>query len=237
MFKKILGVSLTSVLFVTGMSPALAKKNKVPSIAKKTVVWVYAQSKNAASAESYRLPIKNRAKDMKITGKNVQVDGTRYTIATSNKNFTAYYDSQMDQYGLGIYAPGKVSDALVGQKGTVKFNVVINHHTYPMKTSFTVKKNPGLVKYLKVNGKNVLARFKENKYSDYGLDMKLANKKVNITYKVLYPNKDYGVRVLREKGKDFDWKQNTVLKKGDLIIVSVMAPGWLKAAGYAIRVK
>lgn len=134
---------------------------------------------------------------MKITGKNVQVDGTRYTIATSNKNFTAYYDSQMDQYGLGIYAPGKVSDALVGQKGTVKFNVVINHHTYPMKTSFTVKKNPGLVQYLKVNGMN----------------MKLANKKVNITYKVLYPNKDYGVRVLPEKGKDFNWKQNTVLKK------------------------
>ena len=218
MFKKIIGVSLTSALFVTGMSPALAKENKVPSIAKKTVVWVYTQSQNDAEAESYRLPIKNRTKDMKLTGKNVQVDGTRYTIATSNKNFTAYYDSQMAKYGLGIYASGKVSDALVGQKGTVKFN-------------------PGLVKYLKVNGKNVLSQFKENKYSDYGMDMKLANKKVNITYKVLYPNKDYGVRVLREKGKDFDLKKNMVLKKGDLIIVSVIAPGWLKAAGYAIRVK
>ncbi len=237
MFKKIIGMTLTSVLFVTGISLALAKENKVPSIAKKTFVWVYTQSQSDASAESFRLPIKNRTKDMVLTGKNVQKEGTRYTIATSNKNFTAYYDSQMAKYGLGIYASGKVSDALVGQKGTVKFNVVINHRTYPMKTSFTVKKNPGLVKYLKVNGKNVLSRFKENKYSDYGMNMKLANKKVNITYKVLYPNKDYGVRVLREKGKDFNWKQNTVLKKGDLILISVMAPGWLKAAGYAIQVK
>ena len=208
MFKKIIGMTLTSVLFVTGISPALAKENKVPSIAKKTFVWVYTQSQSDASAESFRLPIKNRTKDMVLTGKNVQKEGTRYTIATSNKNFTAYYDSQMAKYGLGIYASGKVSDALVGQKGTVKFNVVINH-----------------------------SRFKENKYSDYGMNMKLANKKVNITYKVLYPNKDYGVRVLREKGKDFNWKQNTVLKKGDLILISVMAPGWLKAAGYAIQVK
>ncbi len=237
MFKKIIGVSLTSALFVTGMSPALAKENKVPSIAKKTVVWVYTQSKNDAEAESYRLPIKNRTKDMVLTGKNVQKEGTRYTIATSNKNFTAYYDSQMAKYGLGIYASGKVSDALVGQKGTVKFNVVINHRTYPMKTSFTVKKNPGLVKYLKVNGKNVLSRFKEDQYGDFGMDMKLANKKVNITYKVLYPNKDYGVRVLREKGKEFNLKKNMVLKKGDLILISVMAPGWLKASGYAIQVK
>lgn len=237
MFKKIIGVSLTSALFVTGMSPALAKENKVPSIAKKTVVWVYTELKSYPSAESYRLPIKNKTKDMKLTGKNVQVDGTRYTIATSNKNFTAYYDEKMWQPGLGIYAPGKVSDALVGQKGTVKFNVVINHRTYPMKTSFTVKKNPGLVKYLKVNGKNVLSQFKEDQYGDFGMDMKLANKKVNITYKVLYPNKDYGVRVLREKGKDFTLKKNMVLKKGDLILISVIAPGWLKASGYAIRVK
>lgn len=230
-------LTVASMITVSTMTPLFAKGVKAPSIPKKTVVWVDTTSSKVKEAMSFEMPIKNKTKDLKITGAGVKVKDGTYTIPTSNKKFEASYVSYMAEAGVGIYAKGGVSDALIGQKGTLKFNVVQNHHTYHLSTSFVVKKNPGRLKYVKVNGVNILSKFKEDQGGDFNISMKLANKKVKMDYKVQYPNKDYGVTITQKNGHEVTFKKNTVVKKGDIISIAVLAPGWERETGYNIKVK
>lgn len=230
-------LTVASMITMSTMTPLFAKGVKTPSIPKKTVVWVDTTSSKFKDAMSFEMPIKNKAKDLKITGAGVKVKDGTYTIPTSNKKFEASYVSYMAEAGVGIYAKGKVSDALIGQKGTLKFNVVQNHHTYHLSTSFVTKKNPGRLKYVKVNGVNILSKFKEDQGGDFNVSLKLANKKVKMDYKVQYPNKDHGVFIMPENGDEVSFKKNTVVKKGDIISIAVLAPGWERDTGYNIKVK
>ena len=40
-----------------------------------------------------------------------------------------------------------------------------------------------------------------------------------------------------ENGDEVSFKKNTVVKKGDIISIAVLAPGWERDTGYNIKVK
>lgn len=228
------GIALVSL--VLGMTPVSAK-TKVPSIAKKTTVWVdTVSSKKYKEAYSFGVSIKNMTKKTKLSGSNVKYNGAYYTIASTNKNFRGIYTPGLSSAPhVTIEATGKVTNSLVGQKGNLSFDVVVGGKTYHLKTSFVCKKNPGHIKYIKVNGKNITSTFKED--YDFETTMNLANKKVKLSYKVNAPNKDHGVEVLKANGSRIKFKNNMTVKKGDTISISVLAPGWEKDGSYNIKVK
>lgn len=220
-----------------------AKTVKAPTIPRKVVVWVDTTSSKFKEAGSDKLAIKNASKSIKLKGNGEIDDNGPLFIPTTNKNFCISYTKAF-RYNKFYIVPSmnvKVTNALVGQRGSAKFDIIQNGKTtYHMSTKFVVKKNPGRFSYIKVNGTDILKKFKEDEVGDFDYSMKLAGKKVTINYKDNYPNLHAYMELYNNKGyKKMTLKNNKPFlpKKGGCIGFYITPPTWDREVSYGLVIK
>lgn len=231
--------SLSLVLSGTLMN-VQAENVKAPSIPKKVIVWVDTKSSKYKECGSSCQTIKNAVKSIELNGTGAIDKKGTLNIPTSNKKFTILYTKgfRYNAFNISKADNVKVTNALIGQKGTAKFDITQNNRTYHMSTKFVAKKNPGRYSYIKVNGKNILKKFKEDVAGDFDYSMKLAGKKVTINYKANYPNRNPGLFLDRgNKEYKLKNKKSFSVKKGDYICFVITPPTWDREVSYALKVK
>lgn len=115
---------------------------------------------------------------------------------------------------------------------TVKIKVKQGGKDYNLQTTCKAEGYKAFKK-IKVNGKNITKKFSPY-FRVYS--MKLAGKKLKISYKMNKGYRKAGV-VISRKGKPLSVKKAGKLKKGDLIHIEFLKKGWQKSDAFTILVK